>query len=67
MDYAITIQRKRLNWTQAEYDEQLHRLRHAYAHANFIVDTTHLTLEDTVSIIVEKLDAAGIKPSPPAA
>ena len=66
VDYAITIQRKRLNWTQAEYDEQLHRLRHAYAHANFIINTSHLTLDDTVSLIIEKLDAAGIKPSPPA-
>lgn len=64
-DYATTLQRKKLDWTPSEYDEQLQRLRHAYAHANFILDTSHLTPEESLALILQQLTAAGIKPDLP--
>ena len=65
VDYPTTIVRKKLDWTQAEYDEQLHRLRDAYAHAGLIVDTSHLTPEETIQRIVAGLNDAGIRPAGP--
>jgi len=67
VDYPTTIVRKKLDWTQAEYDEQLHRLRDAYAHAGLIVDTSHLTPEETIQRIIAGLNEAGIRPAHPPA
>jgi hypothetical protein len=47
VSYANTLKRRRLDWTESEYQEQLHRLRHALAHADLIIDTDLLT-EDRV-------------------
>ncbi|MGB9669202.1 MAG: hypothetical protein ACPL0B_02340 [Anaerolineales bacterium] len=41
--YENTIIRKRLNWTRAEYEEQLRRLEHAHQHADLVIDTNLLT------------------------
>lgn len=66
VDYPTTISRKQLDWTQAEYDEQIYRLRDAYAHANLVIDTSRLSLDATVDRITVQLRAAGIEPTPPA-
>lgn len=67
IDYPTTMQRKRLDWTQAEYDEQIRRLKHAYEHADLIVDTTHQSLQETLDLILHQLADWGVKPgdSPP--
>ncbi len=41
--YPVTLQRKKLNWTEAEYLEQQRRLAHARQHANFYLLTDGLT------------------------
>ncbi len=43
--YEIATTRRRLNWTEAEYAEQLRRLEHARQHANLFIDTDGLTIE----------------------
>jgi GTPase SAR1 family protein len=43
VSYPLTIERRRLDWTDKEYAEQLHRLRHAHEHADLRIDTDHLT------------------------
>ena len=43
VSYPLTIERRRLDWTDGEYAEQLHRLRHAREHANLNIDTNNLT------------------------
>ena len=43
--YAVTCQRRSLNWTEAEYDEQQRRLSHAHAHADLVIDTDSLSIQ----------------------
>lgn len=63
VDYPTTLQRKRLDWTQSEYEEQIRRLRHAYEHADLIVDTSHQTLQETLDFILLRLADWGVKPA----
>lgn len=63
-DYSTTLQRKNLNWTEAEYNEQIRRLEHAYAHADFVIDNSLQSPEETFEIVVRQLTAAGIYPDP---
>ena len=64
VNYPTTVKRKNLNWTEAEYREQLHRLEHAYAHADFIIDNSFQSPEETLELVVNQLTAAGIYPNP---
>lgn len=42
VSYEVTLRRKKLNWTQQEFEIQLDRLRHARAHADILIDTDEL-------------------------
>jgi len=53
--YPVTIQRRSLNWTQAEYDEQQRRLAHARAHANLYILTDKLTPAEIIHQVVDFL------------
>jgi deoxyadenosine/deoxycytidine kinase len=53
VSYENTIQRRKLDWTYAEYAEQLHRLRHARQHADLVVDTNPLTVQEVRYLILE--------------
>mgnify|MGYP002401890509 CR=1 FL=1 len=46
VSYPLTISRNQLNWTIAEYEEQLFRLRHARQNASLQIDTDLLTPEE---------------------
>jgi ABC-type Mn2+/Zn2+ transport system ATPase subunit len=37
--FAVCTARRRLNWTEADYEEQLRRLSHARQHADLVIDT----------------------------
>jgi hypothetical protein len=50
--YETTCHRRRLNWTPAEYAEQLHRLRHARQHAGLYLPTDDLTPDDVVERVM---------------
>ncbi len=43
VSYAESLRRKNLNWSEAEYREQLRRLSHARQHAHFYLLTDGLT------------------------
>ena len=51
--------RRKLNWTKADFDEQLHRLSHAREHANLVVESDTLTaqavLEEVIVFIKSKI------------
>jgi adenylate kinase family enzyme len=55
VSYENTVIRRRLDWTYAEYAEQLRRLRHARQHANLVIDTNPFgivqVLEAAISFI----------------
>ena len=57
--YPETIKRRNLNWTLAEYDEQVNRLSVAKENADIIIKTDHLTseevLQETLTCIQELL------------
>lgn len=58
--YPITIQRRCLNWTQAEYDEQQRRLAHARANANFYISTDDLSSVEVIQRVVSFLRELGL-------
>ena len=41
--FAVSTQRRKLNWNEAEYKEQLRRLDHARHHADLIIETDDLS------------------------
>jgi deoxyadenosine/deoxycytidine kinase len=43
VSFPLTLQRRKLDWTVAEYSVQIQRLRHAYDHADLYIDTDPLT------------------------
>ncbi len=60
VSYSSTLTRKQLNWTSAEYEEQLRRISDAREHANLIIDTDVHSIEETTRLIIEGLMTAGI-------
>ena len=46
VSYENTIQRRKLDWTYAEYTEQLRRLNHARQFADLYVDTNSLDVSE---------------------
>lgn len=58
--YPATIQRRQLNWTQAEYDEQQRRLAHARANAHFYLMTDSHTPEEVIQQVVDFLMQQGL-------
>ena len=53
VSYENTLLRRKLDWTYAEYTEQLHRLRHARQHADLVVDTNPLNLQQVRLLVLE--------------
>jgi predicted ATPase len=51
--WAVTCQRRKLNWTEAEWQEQQYRLRHARENANLYIDTDHLSSEEVLERVME--------------
>jgi thymidylate kinase len=45
VSYNVATSRRRLNWREAEYQEQLRRLRHARQHASLVIATDQLSQE----------------------
>ena len=50
--YAVTCQRRNLNWTEAEYEEQQRRLSHAHAHADLVIDTDSLSIRGVLEQVL---------------
>lgn len=55
VSYAVSLRRKRMNWTEKEYEVQLDRLRHARQHAHILIDTDPLTPEQVFERVVQYL------------
>lgn len=59
--YKTTIIRRKLNWTEKEYQVQMKRLEHAREHADLFIDTDHLSPEQVLLTAVGYLAGRGIK------
>ena len=55
VSYEKTLERKKLNWTRAEYEIQLHRLRHAFEHADIHIDTETLDSRQLLERVTAEL------------
>lgn len=56
VSYEKTLERRNLNWTFEEYQVQLDRLKHARTHADIIIDTETLGIDEVVSFAVKKIN-----------
>jgi hypothetical protein len=56
--FAISTERRKLNWQPQDHEEQLHRLEHARQHANIVIDTDDLTPEQVLHEAVNYLKRA---------
>jgi hypothetical protein len=55
--FETCTQRRKLNWTNEDYLEQLRRLTHARQHADLIIETDLLTLYEGLSHLIGYLNA----------
>jgi len=58
--YHVTLQRRNLNWTMDEYQEQHRRLAHARIHADCYILTDDLSPVDVRNRVLEFLKSKGI-------
>ena len=56
VSFPISTARRKLNWHQQDFDEQLRRLEHARQHANLSVDTDNLTPEQVLNRVKNFLE-----------
>jgi len=59
VSYLNTIIRRNLNWTEAEYNEQLFRLRHAEDHADIVINTNQFSPDQVFNKVITYLLQAG--------
>ena len=55
VSYPQTLIRRNLNWTKAEYDEQLNRLENARQNADIRINTDELSVNEICEIINQKI------------
>jgi len=57
VSYPNTLVRKKFKWTEKEFQEQLHRLRHARIHADVEIDTDRLTPNQVYEGIIANIQS----------
>lgn len=57
--YPMTIERRDLNWTMEEYQEQQRRLAHAREHADFYLMTDDLSPQQVAEQVIQFLTQIG--------
>jgi cytidylate kinase len=55
--YSVTVQRRKLNWTDAEYRIELDRLENARKNADIYIQTDHLNIDQVVETVSQKLES----------
>jgi len=58
--YAVSTRRRKLSWTEEEYQEQLRRLEHARQHACLYIDTDNRTPEEILTTVLDFLEKTGV-------
>jgi broad-specificity NMP kinase len=56
VSYTKTLRRKGFDWTKEEYQEQLHRLRHAIEHADIVIDTDELSPPEVLDSVLQLIE-----------
>jgi cytidylate kinase len=55
--YSVTVQRRMLNWTEAEYRIELDRLENARKNADIYIQTDHLNIDQVAETVIQKLES----------
>jgi hypothetical protein len=55
VSYQETLERSSLSWSESEYNTQIDRLSHAYAHADLVIDTDGKSPDEILAIVLEFL------------
>lgn len=53
VSFANSMKRRPLNWTEADFQEQLRRLEHARENADLLIDTNPLTIEQVLQTVLD--------------
>ncbi len=56
VSFEVSMQRKWMNWTESDFQEQLRRLDHARSHAGLIIDTNQLSPEQILAQVLSFLE-----------
>jgi deoxyadenosine/deoxycytidine kinase len=57
VSYPETKRRKNFNWEEKEYQQQIERVKHAYAHADLRISTDNLSPKEILSRVLDFIDA----------
>jgi deoxyadenosine/deoxycytidine kinase len=52
VSFAESMQRRQMNWQETEFLEQVRRLQHARQHADFTLNTTHLSPQQVLQEVL---------------
>ena len=53
--FQTSTERRKLNWQEKDYNEELRRLAHAREHANLFIETDNLTPNDILQKVLDFL------------
>lgn len=56
VSFEVSLKRRQMDWTQADYDEQRRRLEHAHQHADLYIQTDSLTPEEVEAKVIAFLE-----------
>jgi len=57
---SVGAERRKMKWTESEWEEQQRRLAHARAHADFFLNTDSLSIQDVLNHVMEYLLKRGL-------
>jgi guanylate kinase len=57
VSYTLSQQRRPMNWTEADYEEQQRRLSHAREHADLYLDTDNLGVREVLEQVLAFIKA----------
>lgn len=60
VSFPISTARRKLDWQQKDFDEQLRRLDHARQHANLSIDTDALTPQQVLQAVLQYLEEINV-------
>ncbi|MBC8509036.1 MAG: hypothetical protein ISR58_01785 [Anaerolineales bacterium] len=56
VSYPLTLERKKFDWSEKEYQTELYRLRHAQEHADFFINTDVLNPDEVFERVLDFLN-----------
>lgn len=56
VSFEVSQERRPMNWNEADYDEQQRRLSHALEHADLILDTDQLSIQEVLNKVIDFLE-----------